>query len=152
MPLSYPISLALFQDKFKISMAQFYVNSPRQVDRTAGGSQNSASLGDAVWRGSFSVPPTNQRSVSAQLDALLSVLDRAGSSFLVYDPSKCFPAEDPGGSILGGANVTIGSLSGTDARLMSLSGLPAVLPIARGRSSGFQLWQQPYPICVAPAG
>lgn len=120
MALTYPLSLAAFQDKFRISVAEFYLNNPRQIDRTASGTQNSASLGDAVWQGSFQVPPTNSRSEAAQLDALLSVLDRAGSSFLVYDPSKPDPAS--GGTGTG----TLASISGTDRRLITITGGPTL--------------------------
>jgi len=122
MPLTYPIPLAAFQDQFNVSMSEFYINNPRQIDRTAGGSQNSASLGDAVWRGSFSVPPTNVRATSAALDALLSALDRAGSSFLVYDPSKPNPASG------GTGTATITSLNPSDRRLMTISGGPTLAP------------------------
>lgn len=122
MALSFPLSLAAFQDKFTISMASMWISEPRQIDRTASGTILPASLGDAVWRGSFQVPPTNDRSEAGQLDALLSILDRAGSSFLVYDPRKPYPAS--GGTSTG----TINSISGSDRRTITITGGPTLTP------------------------
>ena len=122
MPLSYPLSLADFQDKLKLSSVEFFLSNPRQIDRTAGGVQNSASLGEAVWHGMFTLPPTNSRAYAAEIDAILSVLDRAGSSFLIYDPSK--PAPASGGT----STATISSLNGSDRRLMTISGGPTLAP------------------------
>lgn len=122
MPLSYPLSISAFQDKLKISSVELFLSNPRQVDRTAGGAQNSASLGNAVWHGMFTIPPTNSRADAAEIDALLSALDRAGSSFLVYDPSK--PAPASGGT----STATISALNGSDRRLMTISGGPTLAP------------------------
>jgi|AntRauTorckE5430_2_1112549.scaffolds.fasta_scaffold17752_2 hypothetical protein len=143
MALSYPLSLAAFQDRAKITVAEFVINNPRQISRTAGGSQLSASLGDSVWRGSFETPPTNVRAETAAIDALLSVLDRAGSSFLVYDPSKPYPADDLTGSITGSATVTIRSLSSSDARVMALNGLPNGFSLRAGDLIGWTYGSSP---------
>jgi len=123
MPLSYPLSLADFQDVITISERGFSIRSPRKVDRTASGVPLTASLGEPVWRGSFSVPPTNNRSQAARIDTLLSVLDRAGSTFLVYDPAKPYPAMDPDGSLSSATSPTIRFLDATDARLVGLEGI-----------------------------
>lgn len=122
MALTFPLSLAQFQDKLKISVAEFYLSNPRQVDRTASGTQLTASLGSAVWRGSFQIPPTNSRADAAEVDALLSVLDRAGSSFLIYDPSKPDPASG------GTGTATLSTISGTDRREITISGGPTLAP------------------------
>jgi len=143
MPITYPLSLAAFQDKARITVAEFYINNPRELGRTAGGSQLSASLGDSVWRGSFQTAATNVRAQSAAMDALLSVLDRAGSSFLVYDPSKPYPADDPTGSILGASTVQVASLSSSDARLISLKGLPASYQLRAGDLIGWTYGSSP---------
>ena len=143
MALSYPLSLAAFQDKAKITVAEFVLNNPRQISRTAGGSQLSASMGSSVWRGSFETAPSNVRSEAAALDALLSVLDRAGSSFLVYDPSKPYPADDPTGATTGGASITIRSLDSSDARVMALNGLPNGFSLRAGDLIGWTYGSSP---------
>jgi len=122
MPLSYPLSLADFQDKLKLSSAEFFLNNPRQIDRTAGGVQNSASLGEGVWHGVFNLTLTTDIPFAAEIDALLSALDRTGSSFLVYDPSK--PAPASGGT----STATISSFDAGDRRLMTISGGPTLAP------------------------
>jgi len=121
MALTFPLSLAQFQDKLKISEASFFLNEPRKIDRTAGGSILSASLGAGVWKGSFTLAPQSRlASNPAETQALLSVLDRAGSSFLVYDPSRSVPASG------GTSNGTIGSISGTDRRVLTITGGPTL--------------------------
>jgi len=120
MAFTYPLSLSQFQDSLKLSISEFYLSNPRQMSRTAEGTQLTASLGEAVWQGSFSLPPTNDRHESARIDSLLSVLDRAGSSFLVYDPVKPLPASG------GTTSATIASLNSSDRRVMTITGGPTL--------------------------
>lgn len=120
MAFTYPLSLAQFQDSLMLSVAEFFLSNPRQIDRTAEGTQLTASLGSAVWQGSFTIPNLVGRGESGRQDALLSVLDRAGSSFLVYDPAKPDPASG------GTATATIGSLDANDRRVMTISGGPVL--------------------------
>lgn len=117
MALVFPLSLAVFQDKLKIASASMWLTEPRQVDRTASGTMLTASLGDAVWRGSFQIAPTNNRTTAGEIDALLSILDRAGSSFLVYDPR--YPAPASGGSGTG----TIATIAAS-RRSLTITGGP----------------------------
>lgn len=137
MPLAFPFALADFQDVIRFTQRGFYVKSPMNVSRTAGGTPLRSSIGEPVWRGSFQVMPTNDRSKAARIQALLSVLDRAGSSFLVYDPAKPYPAADPDGSILGASTPSLRALDASDARLISLKGLPANYVLTAGDYIGF---------------
>lgn len=143
MPLTFPLAAAEFQDTLKITEVELYLNHPRQIDRTAGGLQLSASLGDSVWRGSFVLPPTNDRNQAARRDALISILDRPGSSFLVYPPEKTHPALDPDGSILGAATPFIDGLNLTDAGNMAIGGLPVGYVISSGDYIGWQYGSDP---------
>jgi len=143
MPLAYPLALTDFQERLKISVSQLVINTPLQIDRTSSGVPLPAQLGEPVWRGSFSLPPTNDRSNAARIDALLSVLDTLGASFLVYDPSKTHPAADPTGALLGAATPVISALDGTDARIMSVSGLPANYQLRGGDLIGWQYGSSP---------
>lgn len=120
MAFTYPLSLAQFQDTVTLSVSRFYLSNPRQIDRTASGTQLSASLGEAIWRGSFTIPNTTDRGDSGRIDALLSVLDRAGSSFLIYDPTQPAPAS---GST---TSATISSLNSSDRRVMTITGGPTL--------------------------
>lgn len=138
MALSYPLTPAQFQDQFKISVAEFFLKNPREVNTTSGGAQLSASVGFSVWLGTFTLVPTNDRSLAAKRDALLSVLDRTGSSFLVYDPAKTHPAADPTGSILGAATPTLTSVNALDNREITLGGLPVGYQLTAGDYIGIR--------------
>lgn len=143
MPLAYPLALADFQERLKISVSQLVINTPLQIDRTSSGAPLTALLGASIWRGGFSLPPTNNRSEAARIDALLAVLNMPGASFLVYDPSKTHPAADPTGALLGSATPVISALDGTDARVLSLSGLPANYKLTGGDLIGWQYGSSP---------
>lgn len=143
MPLSFPLVLEDFYDRIDISVSQFHLSSPRVTDRTAGGSQVSASLGDAVWRGTFSLPRSNDGAATARRDALVAVLDHAGAAFLVYDRTKPYPSADPGGSLLGAAAPVIGGTDTGDRRLLSLTGLPGGYVLTGGDLIGWQYGAAP---------
>lgn len=125
MAVGFPLQVERVQGAMKISTRQFHVTSPQNISRTAAGATLRASLGEPVWRGAFQLPPTNDRSRMARDTAVLSVLDRAGGSFLVYDPAKTHPADDPAGAVLGNATPSIRDFDVTDARYIALKGLPA---------------------------
>lgn len=143
MPLAFPLVLAEFQGRLKISVSQLVINTPMQIDRTASGVPLPAQLGEPVWRGSFSLPPTNDRSNAARIDALLSVLDTPGASFLVYDPSKTHPADDPTGAIFGASTPSILQLDAADARMVKLQGLPGLRWLRGGDLLGVQYGSSP---------
>lgn len=136
MALSFPLALPEFFDGLRITVAQMAPNQPRKVDRTAGGTVLTASLGDAIWRGSIQIAAENVRTNPFKVEALLSVLDRAGSSFLMYDPRKPYPAADPGGSILGSSTPQIDSVNANN-REMSLYGLPPGYVLTAGDLIGY---------------
>jgi hypothetical protein len=143
MALTYPLSVAQFQDVLQITNVRMFPDQPRDSNRTAGGAIVSASLGDAVWRGSFSIAPTNDYARAARQDALLSVVDRPGASFLIHHPYQTHPAADPDGSILGAATPTISGIDVTDARIMGLSNLPAGYVLTAGDLIGWQYGTNP---------
>lgn len=142
-PLAFPLSFADFQARLKISVSEFYINTPMQIDRTAGGVPLPAQTGESNWRGSFSLPPTNNRSDAARIDALLSVVNTPGASFLVYDPVKTHPADDPAGTILGAATPTIAQLDAGDARMVKLQGMPGLYWLRGGDFIGWQYGSSP---------
>lgn len=143
MPLTFPLSVADFQNTFRTVVTQFRLFTPMQIDRTANGTVLPASLGDAVWRGSFTLTPQRSESAAARLDALLSVLDRPGSSVLLFDPRKQFPAADPSGATLGSSTPVVSALDSGDARLLSVSGLPANYVLTAGDLIGWTYGSSP---------
>lgn len=142
MALSFPLGLNEFFDDLRITVAQMAPYEPRKVDRTAGGTILSASQGDAVWQGTIQIAAVNFAANPFKMEALLSVLDRAGSSFLMYDPRKCFPMSDPQGAILGSAVPRIASLSANN-RELSLNDLPPGYVHTAGDLIGWQYASNP---------
>ncbi len=60
---------------------------------------------------------------------MIRKLHGAQESFLLYNPSRKFPAADPTGAILGSAYVTVAAVGGNT---ISLAGLPAGYVISLG--------------------
>lgn len=135
MALSYPLSTSDFWDKLKIASMQMHAPEPQQVDQTAGGTILKASMGATIWQGTVSLPDDGDFDRAIELEGLMSLASRAGASFLMYDARKPFPKNDPDGSAVSGASVTI-SLISSDRRTLSFSGLPIAL--AAGDMIGFQ--------------
>ena len=142
MPLTFPLPLSEFQDVIRVSKRGFSVNSPMNRSRTAGGVPLPSSIGEPVWRGSFEIPLTNDRSVSGRIDSLLSVLDFSGASFLVYDPAQPYPAADPDGDILGAAIPTVRALDVNDARMVAVGNLPDSYVLTAGDLVGWRSGDQ----------
>lgn len=144
MALTFPLPVAEFQEKLRLTEVEIFPDQPRDLNRTAGGAQVSASLGDAVWRGTFVLSRGSRRTQNvAEIDALFSVLDRPGSSFLIYDPSRSYPWADPDGSVLGAATPMISGIDVTDARILGLSNLPAGYVLTAGDLIGWQYGTDP---------
>jgi hypothetical protein len=132
MPLSYPFSLSDFQEILVINKRGFFINNPMEVSKTAGGSVLKASLGSSLWKGNFSLEFTTDMSKAGKINALISILDRPSSSFMVYDPAKPYPAYDPTGSIISGASPTVRLLDSGDSRLIALAALPSTYKLLAG--------------------
>lgn len=132
MALGNVLSLGQFWDKLRLSGVQFYDTEPQSMDRTAGGTVLKASIGESYWGGSATLAPSAIKDASVyEIEALLSVVNRAGMSFLAYDPRRAYPAADPDGSILGASTVTVASINANN-RELSLEGLPAGYVLTAG--------------------
>lgn len=142
MALSFPLSLADFFDGLRIQVALMAPSEPRQIDRTASGTILTASLGEAIWRGTIQISPQAFASNPFAIEAKLSLLDRAGSSFLLYDPRKCYPHSDPDGSLISGYSPQVASL-GSNNRDMSLKGLPSGYVLTAGDLIGWTYASSP---------
>ena len=138
MPLPSPLAVTDFQDILCVSTRGFFPSAPMNQARAANGTILRSSIGETVWRGSFQTDITVDRAEAGRLQALLSILDRAGASFLVYDPAKQYPADDPDGAALAGLTPSVRSFDLDDARLVALQGLPANFRLAAGDYVGWR--------------
>jgi hypothetical protein len=130
MPLTYPLSLAVFADTLLVKEASCVLPEQLAQSRTAGGEQLTADLAERLWTGRIDIGPQKRQEIGQQ-EVLVSLLGQAGRTFQMYDRRRPYPLLDPTGSILGVSAVTILALGG-DPRELSLSGLPVGYTLSRG--------------------
>jgi len=128
--LTFPLTLAQFYDLLPIGKAELDLPEALDVSQTTGGEVLTADLGTSLWSGRIELGVMTHDEVSA-IRPLINILRRAGTSFLVSDPTRPWPRLDPKGTILGAATPTILAVGGS-MRELSLTGLPAAYPISRG--------------------
>lgn len=135
MTLVFPLAIADFFDLLPIGRFRFELGEALEQNRTLGGTQLSADLGERLWQGEIALGKMTWDEV-ALVEPRLDVLREAGRSFVLYDPRQPFPAADPGGAILGSAVVTIDTLE-PDAAALTLTGLPIGYVLSPGDRMSF---------------
>jgi len=133
--LTFPLSLSQFFDLLPIQQAELDLPEALDVSQTTGGEVLTADLGTSLWSGRIELGVMTHDEVSA-IRPLINILRRAGTSFLVSDPTRPWPRLDPNGTVLGAATPTILAIGGS-GRELSLTGLPAAYPISRGDLMSF---------------
>lgn len=141
MSFANPLPTADFWDLLRISQVSFSDFEPQQIDQTASGTVLKASVGDALWRGSVQTYIDPDRPRALKTEARLSMAKRPGMAFLCYDPRQTHPANDPDGSKLGAADVTVWTVL-SNSRLR-LQGLPQGYKITAGDLIGFTYGSNP---------
>ena len=116
MPLTFPLPLATFWDRLKVTSVQWAPMRGKNLAERGDGEILTSARGTALWRGTATLADAYHAD-AAEIEALLSLLDLGGSSasFLAYDPRK--PSLAAGGT----GSATLGSIS-TDRREISLDG------------------------------
>lgn len=142
MALSSPLTVAQFWGDLCIVQASLTLHEPVEINQTRSGDVITASLGDAVWRGSVVLGREDDPGEAARIEALLALLSRPGMAFLAYDPRKPFPAADPAGRVLGMAEPTIKTLN-SNRRELSLANLPAGYVLRAGDLIGWEYGASP---------
>lgn len=136
MALTFPMSVAAFQDLLPIQRVQFYTDAQLSQTGLGSGAVRTAEVAPEMWRGRFSLRPLRPKQASA-VAALIGELLRPGRSFFAYDPDNKFPAADPGGSAFGSATPSILAVDYTGSRVR-LTGLPAGYQLGVGDHLSFQ--------------
>jgi hypothetical protein len=158
MALTYPLSVATFMDALLVGQASFALPEQVQVDRTAGGEILSADIGERLWAGNLTMGRL-LKTETGRIEVLIDLLRPAGRSFMVFDIRRPAPLLDPLGTTLGAATPTILAL-GSDARELSLAGLPAGYVLSAGDYLAFSYGTSPVrfalhrvvPVTVAASG
>lgn len=129
MALTYPLALLDLFDSLKVASSAFMLEHMQQISGAGTGQVITADLAPARWTAKFETVPM----VHDEAEALMAALDSLGGglrTFMAAPSTKLFPKNDPDGTILGAAAVTVGSV--TDSFNLSLAGLPAGYQLAQG--------------------
>lgn len=139
--LSFPATLNEFFGGLAVRAVTFVNREPVESNQMADGTILRASLGAALWQGVVTLRP-EPHLASKAFEAKLSVLQRPGASFLIYDPRDPWPADDKNGTKLGSATPQIMAVN-ADARRMSLKQMPAGYKLTAGDMLSFQYGTNP---------
>lgn len=141
MALTFPLAAAEFFDTLKVSQMTFDCPEQVQVARTGGGEILPANIGPRLWTGEVSLWDQGHSAVAPVL-AMISALREPGASFLAYDLTAPAPQSDPDGVALATVTPLILALP-SDARMLSLKGLPSGFVLTAGDYLGFSYGTNP---------
>ena len=141
MALTFPLAAAEFFDTLKVRQMTFDCPEQVQVARTGGGEILPANIGPRLWTGEVSLVH-HRFYVAAPVLAMISALREPGASFLAYDLTAPAPQSDPEGTALATVTPLILALP-SDARMLSLKGLPSGFVLTAGDYLGFSYGTNP---------
>jgi hypothetical protein len=139
--LSFPLSRENFMNLLKVRSVTFRDFHAIEASQLADGTIIKASLGATLWSGVIQLAPARNEDAAA-IESLLSILQRPGASFFVYDPRRIGPRNDPAGTTIGSASPVIASVN-ADNRQLALNGLPAGYVLSRGDMLSFSYLASP---------
>lgn len=134
MPLTFPLSLAAWQDLLPVAQMRLELDEAMQSDETGGGEVFAADIGAALWQGELVLAPST-RLLSSRHQALIAAVRSPGRPFHVTDLTRPYPAADPAGTVLGSFNAfapTVLANSQNGGREIVLSGLHANYVLSPG--------------------
>lgn len=141
MPLQYPLSLADFFDTLPVKNVIARPGRAVTTSETGGGEFIAHNRGARLWHGKVVLDKDHHRFWAAT-EAVLSLLEEAGASFLLWDVRMRGPIADPDKTLLGAATPVIADVAANN-RELDLSGLPAGYVLQRGDLLGFQYGSNP---------
>ena len=139
MAYSFPLTAAQFFGTLRVQSARFWLPDATVQEGNEGGELFTATRGPRLWQAEFSLIQGYHADMDRE-QALVSLLPMPGASFFAYDPRRTGPHYDPDGAILGAASPTV---SGSNAREISITGLPVGYRIRRGDYIGFSYGASP---------
>ena len=138
---TFPLTLADFWLRLPVSEIAFDLGEAMENNRTAGGQQMSADLGERLWQGRVTLGRLTQAEAD-EVEPLIELLRQAGRSFIASDLRRPAPRIDPAGAFIGSAAVTMTAVS-SDRRQVTLAGAPAGYVLSRGDYIGFSYGSGP---------
>lgn len=136
------LTFAEFMGLLPVSEVEFRLGEAATFSETQGGERIKHNIGARLWTGEVVLDRDWHRD-AIRIETLIAELVEADASFMVADPRSTGPAFDPQGVWLGSASPMIDGVSATNARLISLSGLPAGYRLSMGDYLGFDYGANP---------
>ncbi|MDJ1632243.1 hypothetical protein [Rhizobium rhizogenes] len=141
MALTFPLSLANFADKLKITSVKWQLQRRDEVSGLGSGLTLTAQLSPPLWTGSVTLAPMYHGEAD-RIQSLIESLDGSMNDFYLYSPRRAYPQADPTGSILGAAVPTIAAL-GSNNKSMQIHGLPNGYTLTAGDFVAFDYGTSP---------
>lgn len=142
MALTYPLPLETFWNWLPVRSAPFVLDRREEISGQGSGRILASELSSPLWRMSVDVAEL-VLSEQSRAAALMAALDGAHKTFLATPKARPFPAEDPGGVILGAAAPVIDAI-GADNKSLSIAGLPAGYQLRAGDFLSFMIAGRPH--------
>lgn len=130
MAVSFPAPVTYIADLLRVPRRSFTLMTQQEVSGLGSGQILVADLGPALWVAEIETKPM-RRPEASLLQSRLDTLEGSLHAFYLYDPWKCAPAADPGGTTLGESTVKIYSREANNKEL-ALYGLPAGYVLTAG--------------------
>lgn len=140
MAYTYPLDRDTFLGALRVSEQSFHLGENVVQSGLQDGSILRDEIGPRLWRGRCKLDRLTFAQAPAA-EALVSLLQRAGTSFLAWRLDRAFPQGDPDGSILGAATPTIWKLP--DSVELHLEGMPAGYVLSPGDMLSFAYGTSP---------
>lgn len=132
--LTFPLVLGDFWSTLRFqTFDKLRLAGGLQFQATGGGEVIPARTGQRLWEGDVTLVAGYDHGAT---EALLTVLQDPGRSFMATAHDRPYPLRDPTGALLGAAAPVIASLP-AGGRSMTLSGLPAGYVLSPGDYLGF---------------
>lgn len=139
--MSFPLTLSEFFDHLPVAQVTFRLGRAVTFSETGGGEVIDHKIGARLWQGEITLD-RDYHARMAGIEALISLVEEGGGSFMLRDPRYWGPAGDPFGQVLGAASVTIDAITG-DGKFVDLAGLPQGYVLSAGDYLGFSYGANP---------
>lgn len=130
MAITFPAPTTYIADLLRVPKRTFTLAQQQEFSGLGSGQILAAELAPALWTADIETKPM-PRPLANQLQARLDTLDGTLNAFYLYDPWKCAPSADPGGTILGSSTPSIHTLDANN-KAMRVMGLPAAYVLTEG--------------------
>jgi hypothetical protein len=141
MAFTYPLDRDTFLGTIPVWELTFDLTENVEVAGLADGSLLRDEIGPRLWRGRCKIDLMTFAQ-APRVEAMISLLQRSGTSFLAWRLDRAYPQGDPDGTILGAATPTIASLPASGVEL-TITGLPVGYQIAAGDMLSFAYGASP---------